>query len=121
WAAPRPASSGCPSMVRAARTPELEGRSLRQLLVRRLISLVFVLFGMSLMTFTISHLIPADPAAAAAGIHGTELEIQTIRERMGLDLPLHEQYLRYMGRLLQGDLGHSIRNNIPVRDELLEK
>lgn len=89
--------------------------------MRRLISLVFVLFGMSLMTFTISHLIPADPAAAAAGIHGTELEIQTIRERMGLDLPLHEQYLRYMGRLLQGDLGHSIRNNIPVRDELLEK
>lgn len=94
---------------------------MRGLLVRRLVSLVFVLFGMSLMTFTISHVIPADPAAAAAGLHGTELEIQTIRERMGLDRPLHEQYLVYMSHLLQGDLGRSIRNNIPVRDELLQK
>lgn len=94
---------------------------MRGLLVRRLVSLIFVLFGMSLMTFTISHVIPADPAAAAAGLHGTELEIQTIRERMGLDRPLHEQYLVYMSHLLQGDLGRSIRNNIPVRDELLQK
>ena len=73
------------------------------------------------MTFIISHVIPADPAAAAAGLHGTEMEIQTIRERMGLDRPLTEQYFIYMSRLLQGDLGRSIRNNVPVRDELLQK
>ena len=94
---------------------------MRGLLVRRLISLIFVLFGMSLMTFVISHVIPADPAAAAAGLHGTEMEIQTIRERMGLDRPLPEQYLVYISNLLRGDLGRSIRNNVPVRDELLQK
>lgn len=91
------------------------------LLIRRLISLIFVLAGMSVMTFIISHVIPADPAAAAAGLHGTEEEIQTIRERMGLDRPLPEQYFRYMSNLLRGDLGRSIRNNIPVRDELMQK
>lgn len=93
---------------------------MKTLIIHRVISLLFVLLGMSLLTFTISHIIPADPAAAAAGLHGTELEVQTIRERMGLDKPLPEQYLIYMRNLvLHGDLGRSIRNNVPVRDELL--
>lgn len=93
---------------------------MRAFVIRRSISFIFVLLGISLMTFIISHIIPGDPAAAAAGLHGTEKEIQEIRDRMGLDKPLPEQYLIYMKNLvLHADLGNSIRNNIPVRDELL--
>jgi peptide/nickel transport system permease protein len=90
------------------------------LLGRRLVSLVFVMVGMTVITFSLSHLVPADPAAAAAGLNATELEIQTIRERMGLDQPVHVQYFTYMERLLlHGDLGRSIASNQPVRDDLL--
>ncbi len=90
-----------------------------RLLVRRLVSLVFVLIGMSLMSFTISHVIPADPAAAAAGMYGGADEIETIRKQMGLDKPLPEQYLIYMQNLvLRGDLGRSISSNSSVRDDL---
>jgi peptide/nickel transport system permease protein len=85
-----------------------------------LIGVVFVMFGMTIMTFTLSHVIPADPAASAAGLNATALEVSTIRARMGLDRPLPEQYLIYMGRLiLHGDLGRSIASNLPVQDDLL--
>lgn len=74
---------------------------------------------MSLMTFTISHIIPADPAAAAAGVYGTAETIETIRKDMGLDKPLWQQYLIYMENLvLRGDLGRSIVGNSSVRDDL---
>jgi peptide/nickel transport system permease protein len=86
--------------------------------VRRLIGLFFVLIGMSLVTFTTSHLVPADPAAAAAGLHGGKEQIETIRREMGLDRPLPEQYLRYMAGVARGDLGRSIMNNSSVTNEL---
>jgi peptide/nickel transport system permease protein len=78
------------------------------------------MFGMSLMTFLISHAIPADPAAAAAG-QGASIEaIQNIRHQMGLDLPLHEQYIKYIRDiLLHGDFGYSILNHRPVLDDIL--
>ncbi|HEV8469785.1 MAG TPA: ABC transporter permease [Candidatus Limnocylindria bacterium] len=88
--------------------------------MRRLISLVFVLFGMTVITFTLSHVVPADPAAAAAGLNAGALEINTIRERMGLDRPLYQQYVLYMeGLILRGDLGRSIASNLPVQDDLV--
>ncbi len=93
---------------------------MKQYIARRLISLVLVLFGMSLMTFVISRVIPADPAAAAAG-EGASIEaIEKIRHEMGLDLPLHEQYVRYVaGVVLHGDLGVSIVNRQPVLEDIL--
>ena len=88
-------------------------------LFRRLVSLAFVLWGMSLLTFTISHVIPADPAAAAAGFNATAEQIAQYRRELGLDRPLHEQYLRYMaGIVLRFDLGRSILNQRPVRDDI---
>lgn len=88
-------------------------------ILRRLGALVFVLVGMSILTFTISHVIPADPAAAAAGPEATAEAIETIRRRMGLDRPLPEQYLRYMaGLILRGDLGESIRTHRPVAEDI---
>lgn len=88
-------------------------------LVRRLVSLAFVLWGMSVLTFTISHVIPADPAAAAAGFNATAEQIAQYRRELGLDRPLPEQYLRYIaGIVLRGDLGRSILNQRPVRDDI---
>jgi peptide/nickel transport system permease protein len=91
---------------------------MRDYFIRRLISLVFVLIGMSLLTFVISHMIPADPARAVAGPNASGEAIENIRKRMGLDRPLHEQYFAYLRRLLQGDLGESIEGYRPVRDEV---
>lgn len=85
---------------------------------RRLISLVWVVVGVSLITFTISHLVPGDPARLVAGDRATPEIVAHIRSQLGLDLPLPQQYLRYMGQLLQGDLGTSIRTHRPVLQDL---
>ncbi|GAB4537492.1 MAG: ABC transporter permease [Anaerolineae bacterium] len=89
-------------------------------ILRRLITLVLVLFGMSLVTFTISHIIPIDPAAAAAGMESSPEAIEQIRQELGLDKPLHLQYLNYIsGIVLRGDFGYSILNRRPVLDDIL--
>jgi len=89
-----------------------------QFVVRRLLGLLFVLFGVSLLTFAIAQLVPVDPAASALGGQAREGQIQAYREQLGLDRPVWEQYLRYMGRLVQGDLGQSIRTRRPVVSDL---
>jgi len=80
--------------------------------------MVFVILGITLLTFAISHLVPADAARAAAGPNAREEQVQALRQHMGLDRPLPEQYMRYLRGLLQGDLGTSIRSNQPIRQEL---
>jgi peptide/nickel transport system permease protein len=92
---------------------------LSRYLVRRLVGLIFVVFGMTLVTFVISHIVPADPAAAAAGFNAGAEQIEQIRREMGLDRPLHEQYFSYLWGLLHGDLGRSILNHRPVLDDIL--
>jgi peptide/nickel transport system permease protein len=88
-------------------------------LLRRLVSLLFVLWGMSVLTFTISHVIPADPAAAAAGFNATPDQIAQYRRELGLDRPLPEQYLRYLSNIvLRFDLGRSILDQRPVADDI---
>jgi peptide/nickel transport system permease protein len=91
-----------------------------QYLLRRLVSLVFVLVGMSVITFAISRFVPADPAAAAAGLSsGAGIEqIEQIRREMGLNDPLPVQYVRYMTGVLHGDLGRSILNRRPVMEDM---
>lgn len=89
-----------------------------QFFTRRLAFLMFVVVGITLLTFVISHIIPADPAAVVAGPNAREEQIQELRKLMKLDRPLHEQYLRYLTGLLRGDLGTSVRSHRPVRDHL---
>ncbi|HZS90470.1 MAG TPA: ABC transporter permease [Chloroflexota bacterium] len=90
---------------------------MRTVLVKRLIWLVFVLLGISLVTFTITHVIPADPARLMVGPHAAPEEVAAIRRSMGLDDPLPAQYVRYIGGLLHGDLGFSFTSRRPVRDD----
>jgi peptide/nickel transport system permease protein len=87
-------------------------------ILRRLGGLVFVLFGVSIMTFFLAQIVPADPVAAALGTNAREAQIEAYRRQLGLDQPVVVQYVRYMGRLLQGDLGASIRTRRPVADDL---
>ena len=77
-------------------------------ILRRLILIVVVLFGLSVLTFTIARIIPADPVMLAAGPRATREQIQALREQYGYDKPLVEQYLNYVRDLSQGDLGRSV-------------
>ena len=88
------------------------------MLRKRLFGLLLVVVGVSLITFAISHLIPGDPARLIAGDRASDAIVANIRHQLGLDLPLYQQYGRYMLDLLQGDLGTSIRTSRPVLEDL---
>ncbi|MCH2068136.1 MAG: ABC transporter permease [Shimia sp.] len=85
---------------------------------RRLMFLILVLFGVTVITFTISNLIPGDPARMIAGDRATPEIVQNIREALGLDKPLPVQYVRYLEGVVQGDFGTSIRTRRPVLEDL---
>lgn len=87
---------------------------MRAYIIRRLLLGVVVLFGVTLVTFFIARVIPSDPAARWVGGHPTAEQIARARVELGLDKPLHIQYLRYMGDLLRGNWGTSIRTHHPV-------
>ncbi len=89
-----------------------------RLIVRRLIFLVFVLFGLSVITFGLSHVIPGDPARLMAGPRASKSAVAKIREQYGLDDPLPQQYLKYVQGLFRGDLGTSFTTRRPVVEDL---
>src|SRR3954464_11713415 len=91
---------------------------MRAFLIRRAIGSLFVLFGISVMTFLIAHVLPADPVRMAVGGRAGPEQVAAMRERMGLDRPLPLQYLGYMSDLLHGDLGYSYTSKRPVLDDL---
>jgi len=88
-------------------------------IVRRLLGTIPVLVGLSIILFAFVHLLPGDPATAILGQHATPERVAAMREYLGLDLPLWQQYLRYVGGLFQGDFGSSVINNQPLLNELL--
>jgi peptide/nickel transport system permease protein len=87
-------------------------------IIRRLLGLLLVLVGVTIITFALTQLVPIDPAAAALGQNAREEQIAAFRREYGLDRPVVEQYVRYMGRLLTGDMGKSIRTRRSVVDDL---
>lgn len=87
-------------------------------LARRIIESIPVVIGVSILVFMLLHLIPGDPATAMLGERATPENVDALRERLGLNKPLYEQYLIWVGNMLQGDLGHTVRGNIPVADEI---
>jgi len=89
-------------------------------LVRRLGFLVLVILGVSLITFTVSHVVPADPAALVAGKSSTTAELARIRHDYGLDQPLPIQYLTYMSKLVRGDLGQSTFSHRAVLSDFVD-
>src|SRR5262249_11375949 len=77
-------------------------------LFRRLLLIIIVLFGLSVLTFTIARIIPADPVMLAAGPRASKEQIEALRVQYGYDKPLVEQYFNYIRDLSQGNLGRSV-------------
>ena len=86
--------------------------------LRRLYQAFWVLIAVTFVTFFISNMLPGDPALSRAGQFATKEQVEKTRILLGLDQPLHIQYLKYMQRLLSGDLGLSITSRQPVLKEL---
>jgi peptide/nickel transport system permease protein len=87
--------------------------------VRVVLSVATTLFGLLLVTFIISRMLPADPVLAIVGDHASESTIEQARIHLGLDKPLLVQFGIYLVNVLQGDLGNSIRTGAPIAEELL--
>lgn len=87
-------------------------------IIRRLLSLIPVLFGLTLIVFFMIRAIPGDPAHIILGQAATEESIEALNEKLGLNEPWHVQYVKYIGGLFKGDLGNSIRTDSPVADQL---
>jgi len=83
--------------------------------------LVPVLFGVTLVSFSLLHLVPGDPAELLAGLEATREDVDRIRTEYGLDQPLVVQYLRFVGDAVRGDLGISIQSRHPVLTLLLQR
>ncbi|GAB4439612.1 MAG: ABC transporter permease [Anaerolineae bacterium] len=89
-------------------------------MLRRLFLAIPLIIGISLVAFIIANLVPADPTAANLGERAAAdpETVAAFRARWGLDEPIHIQYVTYLGNLLRGDLGTSIRTRRPVADDL---
>src|SRR5829696_2902704 len=90
-------------------------------LLRRLIWIVITLWGVSLLTFGMLFAGPADAARALSGARAQAASVEMLRQRLGLDRPVHEQYIAYLGGLVRGDLGESYYFKRPVADALRER
>ncbi len=88
-------------------------------LLRRVLSAVPVILGVSILIFSFIHLIPGDPAIAMLGERATPESLARVRISLGLDEPLWKQYLLYMGKVVQGDLGESILRRDSITQELM--
>jgi peptide/nickel transport system permease protein len=90
-------------------------------LLRRLVAAVPLFVGAATLVFLLVHLVPGDPVRVMLGAGARESDVAEFRHRLGLDLPLVVQYLRYMGGLLRGDAGVSLHYQDPVGALLLER
>ncbi|MHC2995571.1 MAG: ABC transporter permease [Candidatus Atribacteria bacterium] len=90
-------------------------------ITKRLLMLIPVLIGVSILSFSLIHLAPGDPAITIAGEHASPQIINAIREKYGLDKPLSTQYWIWLKQVLRGDLGRSIVSNEFVVKEILER
>ena len=82
--------------------------------VRRLLQIPLVLFFVTVIIFALMHVSPGDPISIMLGAYSTPESVQALKEEYFLDRSLPEQYVRWLGRMVQGDLGVSIRTNEPV-------
>ncbi|NJC97008.1 MAG: peptide ABC transporter permease [Anaerolineales bacterium] len=92
-----------------------------EFILRRLVTSIFVLLGVSVITFFIARVVPTDAAAQYIGPKARPEEIERVRIKLGLDKPLPVQYAIYMGELLHGDLGNSISTKRPITQELADR
>ncbi len=90
-------------------------------IVRRLVSLVFILLGVSIIVFMLVHLAPGDPVRIMLGEDATEADVERLNRIYGFDRPLPVQYFLWLGNALRGDLGTGIRSQLPVTLLIMER
>jgi peptide/nickel transport system permease protein len=90
-------------------------------IVRRLLALIPILLGVSLITFFSMHLTPGDPVDQILADNANREAAENLRSHLGLEDPLPMQYGRWLGHAVRGDLGRSLLTNAPVLDEILER
>lgn len=90
-------------------------------IMKRILLLVPVLLGVSMIVFLVLHLFTADPAALMLGQHANTEQIEALREELGLNDPLYQQFGRFLWQLVHGDLGHSLMTKSPVTTEMLAR
>ena len=90
-------------------------------ILKRLLSAIPVLIGITLIVFLIMAMIPGDPATAILGSYATPENVEKLNRDLGLDAPLYQRYFIWLGNLVQGDFGRSFALNRPVLDEVLER
>jgi len=89
--------------------------------IRRLLWMMVVLWGVTLVTFAMLYLIPGDPARLVAGPQATAQALTNLHHQMGLDRPIFERYVLWLGQVLHGDLGVSFKYQVPVLDSILQR
>ena len=87
-------------------------------IARRLLNLIPILLGITLLVFAFLHLIPGDPAVVMVGERATPEQVAALKERLGLNQPLLLQYLKFLFNLIRLDLGNSIISGVPIADEI---
>lgn len=92
-----------------------------QYTLRRLFMALPTLLGVTVLVFGIVRMLPGDPAQTLAGVYATRDTVERVRRELGLDQPIHIQYVQFMSGLFQGDLGRSIRTGRPVSTEVWER
>jgi len=94
---------------------------LSRFVVARLLWTIPVVLGVSLIVFGIMKMVPGDVAQVMAGMEGTAEDVEIIRQSLGLDRPVYEQYLTFVWRSLQGDFGRSAVTKRPVTEEIASR
>ena len=89
--------------------------------IRRVLAIIPVLFGISILVFLLVHLIPGDVAQILLGTQATDQQLETLRRTFGLDRPLPVQYVDWLSHILRGDFGVSFRTNRPVLPDLVSR
>jgi glutathione transport system permease protein len=87
-------------------------------LVKRLLGTLPTLLIVAVVVFLFVHMLPGDPARLAAGQDADQETVELVRQQLGLDLPLPQQFVRYITNLLHGDMGVSLRTKTPVTSEI---
>ena len=90
-------------------------------ILQRLFSTLIVIFGITFVVFMIIQLVPGDPARVVLGVAASEENVAALRERLGLNRPIWEQYGSWLGGLVQGDLGNSLVTGQPVREQIFQR
>ena len=92
-----------------------------KLVVSKLLSTALVVFGVACLVFLLIHLVPGDPIDMMLGENAQMADRQALREALGLDQSLGQQFITYFSNLLQGDLGTSLHSRVPVVELIAER